>query len=888
MRANKKPQTRLGCERLDDRLNPANLDPTFGDGGFVTLPTTELGLTPYPNFRQPTADGGLLMITEGKEGLELVKLTSAGKLDTVFGGGDGRVLAGEKFDYTFPQYNPVSTLTLPFRISPQVIGAAFDAQGRVLVATSIETQKYGDPGNTSSPDGTFVWTVPPYTTDITTTVTRYRADGSIDTSYGQDGKLTIRNAEVPVRFGSRMAVTADGAIYLGGTTQRADTLQGGDTVPSTDLTQSSEQLVRITPTGVVDTAFGTNGIRSIDLGVSNVAGGGSIQSITALADGDLLLVGNFNEATPIPPEPSLLPTTTSSLLTVRLNADGSFDTAYGTNGLQRTKAGDNIYSTAYDARVLPDGRVVGIAQNYPYLRITPVSNETGAPELRTPTVDAVYAFRLTATGQLDTTFSGDGKFGITSNYFLDDYRTGYSPINLQLAPDGGSYLIGNTVDWLTIQKLTAAGDVDTNFGKGGFAVLPLPYRTPEVIGFNPAASSSTADTPSKLSTGLNGWLGTAVVTTTGDLLFVGQRQNDVPPTVGLGYDLALARVDIDAPTPDLPPEPIRFNPVTRDIGPFFNTQMADVNGDGVLDAIIFNLAPFPTVGSGNAVTTPNIETVPGSRAVNVPGELIAFPPAPTPTTSRMWVQDGKSGGLLVEVFAPFEESFTGGLVVATGDMNNDGKAEIVVGPDVGGGARIQTYQYDGDTTLALTDNFFAIDDVNFRGGVRVAVGDIDGDDRMDLIVGAGPGGGPRAVVFDGDDLMQRSSRPRKLISDFFAFPGEDAARLRDGVAVGAQDTNGDGMAELFFGAGPGGAPRVFVVDGALMAAGKMDRAFAVPVANGYVGGDSESRAGVQFFAEMTAAGQQQLRVVNTAGSDIRIVPAFTVTSADPFSGVFVD
>src|SRR5262249_58988773 len=81
------------------------------------------------------------------------------------------------------------------------------------------------------------------------------------------------------------------------------------------------------------------------------------------------------------------------------------------------------------------------------------------------------------------------------------------------------------------------------------------------------------------------------------------------------------------------------------------------------------------------------------------------------------------------------------------------------------------------------------------------------------IVSAGFLGGPRIALFDGKSL---GATPVKLVPDFFAF--EEG--LRNGAFVAADDVNGDGAAELAFGGGPGGAPRVRLFDGkALLAAG---------------------------------------------------------------------
>src|SRR5207302_1918272 len=115
---------------------------------------------------------------------------------------------------------------------------------------------------------------------------------------------------------------------------------------------------------------------------------------------------------------------------------------------------------------------------------------------------------------------------------------------------------------------------------------------------------------------------------------------------------------------------------------------------------------------------------------------------------------------------PFEAGFTGGVNVATGDVTGDGIPDLVVTADQGGGARVRVF--DGKTFAQLAD-FFGIEDANFRGGGRVAVGDINGDGVGDLIVSAGFGGGPRVAAFDGATL---ASGPKKLFGDFLAFePG---------------------------------------------------------------------------------------------------------------------
>ena len=253
--------------------------------------------------------------------------------------------------------------------------------------------------------------------------------------------------------------------------------------------------------------------------------------------------------------------------------------------------------------------------------------------------------------------------------------------------------------------------------------------------------------------------------------------------------------------PDGTPTPVaplgRTNTATR-------TATADVNGDGTADLV--------------AVTGPGVPL-------------------------RVTVLSGADGSSLVVPFDPFGGDFTGGGYVAAGDLDGDGRAEFVVTPDEGGGPRVTIFTRNADGTTSVRSNFLGIDDDNFRGGARAAVGDVNGDGVPDVVVAAGFGGGPRTAIFSGQSVL--AGAPARLVGDFFAFPGDDAVNLRNGSFVAAGDVTGDGFADLVFGGGPGGAPRVFILSGALVSAGNVAGAQAAPVANFFVGGDLDDRGGAR-------------------------------------------
>jgi len=199
------------------------------------------------------------------------------------------------------------------------------------------------------------------------------------------------------------------------------------------------------------------------------------------------------------------------------------------------------------------------------------------------------------------------------------------------------------------------------------------------------------------------------------------------------------------------------------------------------------------------------------------------------------VLDGKTHNALLST--PVFEGFTGGVFVAAGDLTGDGVADVVVTPDISGGPRVLILTGADFHQVA---SFFGIDDPDFRGGARIAIGDMNRDGHSDLAVAAGFGGGPRVTVFDGTTLT--SGHPVKLFNDMFAF--EDT--LRNGVYLAIGDINGDGYGDLIAGAGPGGGPRVLTLSGADLITGKANNSQAL---TNFFGGNTDNRSGIRVAAK---------------------------------------
>ncbi|MGL6074692.1 MAG: matrixin family metalloprotease [Fimbriiglobus sp.] len=256
--------------------------------------------------------------------------------------------------------------------------------------------------------------------------------------------------------------------------------------------------------------------------------------------------------------------------------------------------------------------------------------------------------------------------------------------------------------------------------------------------------------------------------------------------------------------------------------------------------------------------------------------------------SRIRVLDGRTYADLLPEFWAFEVGFSGGIYLAAADVTGDGRAELIVTPDQGGGPRVRVLGVD-DGRLNTRADFLGINDPNFRGGARASLGDINRDGVADLVVAAGFGGGPRVSIIDGTSIV--TNVPRQLVSDFFAFE----AGLRNGTFASVGDVDGDGYGDLVFGAGPGGGPRVLTVSGQSIIASGARVALASPLGNGFAG-DPNQRGGVRVAvkdldndgkSEIVVGGgsSAQLQVLDgrSLATKSNITPFFT----SDFDGVYV-
>jgi hypothetical protein len=306
--------------------------------------------------------------------------------------------------------------------------------------------------------------------------------------------------------------------------------------------------------------------------------------------------------------------------------------------------------------------------------------------------------------------------------------------------------------------------------------------------------------------------------------------------------------------PVVPPAPEPVPPVVTPV-PLARTQPIAFTGstDGV--------ATVYTVSGGTLVPT-------GARFVPFPGyhgtirvasgdfdgdgvQDYAFTVGAGPQ-SVVEIINGRTGGVMMNQTAVFP-GFTGGLFIAAGDIDGDGKAELAVSADAGAGPQIQTFRVVNGT-LQLESSFWAFDNPLYRGGSRVAVGDLNRDGFADLVVTTNGLAEGRVAMYSGADL--RNGAATRLYGDFAPFPGYFGAI---NAAVG--DMDGDGYGELVISLDRGGPAHVKIWSGASIAGGAYI-GYIPPVASFYAFPPTDPSGARVAVRDMDGDGRAELVVAS--------------------------
>ena len=345
------------------------LDPTFGTGGFVRTDFDDGNHTGYSMAIQD--DGKIIVLGSQIGGLVivLVRYNLDGSLDTSFdtdgivflsGVGraaygvalqaDGKIVVLSSFEvFRLTRFNNNGSLDASFGIDGTVSTSFGDIGGGAALPRSLVIQS----------DGKII--VAGYGDKIgkyNFILARYNIDGSLDTSFDNDGRVNTDFGEG--EKANSVAIQSDGKIIVAGETGFSDFA-----------------LVRYNTNGSLDASFGSFGQVITPIGTGkDVANDLAIQP-----DGKIVVAGYSKNSTD------------EDFALVRYNSDGSLDVSFDTDGIVITDFNPGRSDFAQSMAIQSDGKIV----------LAGYSNGASSFEQN------LALARYNINGSLDVTFDNDGK-----------------------------------------------------------------------------------------------------------------------------------------------------------------------------------------------------------------------------------------------------------------------------------------------------------------------------------------------------------------------------------------------------------------------------------------------------------------------------------------------
>lgn len=363
-----------------------DLDATFSADGRLS---TDLG--PGPSGAAATArqpDGKIVSVGRtngiGNGVIAVTRHNADGTLDTSFDG-DGRATSSVGFEAT---------------------DVALQADGKIVVVGSGENTGQG-----------FV-------------VVRYKTDGALDSTFSGDGVQTTNFSADSNDAARGLALQDDGKIVVAGGA-------GGESLG----TNGDFALARYNVDGSLDTSFAGDGTQTTDFAASGSFSESA--NAVALAPGGKIVAAGAGG-----------PNSEGDFALARYNADGSLDTSFSADGKELTDFGGTASSppeSATDVAVQADGKVVAVGPGPGGF------------------VGDFGVARYNDDGSLDTGFSADGKQTVDFGGGFGEIAQA-----LAFQPDGRILVGGSSGQSagsdFALARLTNGGDLDATFSGDGKAV----------------------------------------------------------------------------------------------------------------------------------------------------------------------------------------------------------------------------------------------------------------------------------------------------------------------------------------------------------------------------------------------------------------------------------
>jgi uncharacterized delta-60 repeat protein len=376
------------------------LDPNFGAGGIVTYNAPNGG---YFGDIAVQSDGKIVLgaASGPNRNFTLVRFNSNGTLDTNFGSGgtvttpifnndfgselselaiqpDGKIIAvGYSSRYQFTTTKPPIIYYFEYAIlrynSNGTLDNTFSGDG---ITTTLLNNITANRGSQVAlqPDGRIVVAATNQSDSPLLIVFRYKADGTLDTSFDGDGAVTTTFSDLKLRP-SDVKIQADGKIMVSSTS-------GGGFQE-----RSIFALTRFNSDGSLDTSFDGDG-----LVVTTIDGNDLAQSLLVQPNGKITAAGAATPGYQVPGNFGL----------ARYNPNGALDATFDGDG--KVSANFGAPTSGEEAVLQRDGKIVVVG---------------------TRQGSSAAVARFFPNGAVDTSFSGDG---IATE--------GGSSLAVELQPDG--------------------------------------------------------------------------------------------------------------------------------------------------------------------------------------------------------------------------------------------------------------------------------------------------------------------------------------------------------------------------------------------------------------------------------------------------------------------
>jgi len=248
-----------------------------------------------------------------------------------------------------------------------------------------------------------------------------------------------------------------------------------------------------------------------------------------------------------------------------------------------------------------------------------------------------------------------------------------------------------------------------------------------------------------------------------------------------------------------------LRPIPNYSGGFRANTTGDVTGDGVADLVLTSRnTSFVRIYDGRTLNplggffayASNYPNPVNIATGDVNGDLrddIIVAPGGTGFGPLVKVFNGANPAQVIWSRNVYAASYRGGVTVAAADVDNDGKADIITGPMTSSAANVRVFS--GATGAMLQSFIVPGFGASYTGGIWVAA-NVYANGAVDIVTSANAGA-PRVVATNSSTLATKAN--------FLAF----SASYRGSIRVAMADTNGDGVKELLVGIGAnGGGPLV--------------------------------------------------------------------------------